>query len=71
MLSGHFSVCATTAKEILIRDLGLKKFTRRWVSHTPPDPQKGMTLEASNELLQILNDLEADSFDRIATGDES
>jgi hypothetical protein len=29
MLSRHFGVCATTVKDILARDLGLKKFTRR------------------------------------------
>jgi hypothetical protein len=34
MLSRHFSVCATTAKEILVHDLGLTKFTRRWIPHT-------------------------------------
>jgi hypothetical protein len=28
MLSGYFGVCATTVKDILARDLGLKKFTR-------------------------------------------
>jgi hypothetical protein len=28
-------------------------------------------VEASNELPQILNDLESDSFDGITTGDES
>jgi hypothetical protein len=35
------------------------------------DPQKGTRVEASNELPQILNDLEADPFDGITTGDES
>jgi hypothetical protein len=29
MFSWHFSICATTAKGILVRDIGLKKFTRR------------------------------------------
>jgi hypothetical protein len=29
------------------------------------------TVETSNELLQILNDLQADSFDGITTGDDS
>jgi hypothetical protein len=29
------------------------------------------TVEASTELVRILNDLEADSFDGITTGDES
>jgi hypothetical protein len=71
MISRHFSVCTTTAKEILVRDLGLKKFTRRWVPHTLSDPQKVMKTEESNKLLQILNDLEPDSFDGITTGDES
>jgi hypothetical protein len=37
MLSQQFRVCATTVKEILVRDLGLKKFARRWVSHTLSD----------------------------------
>jgi hypothetical protein len=36
-----------------------------------PGPQNVKRVEASTELLQILNDLEADSFDGIATGDES
>jgi hypothetical protein len=40
MLSYHFNVCATTVKEILDRDLGVKKFTRRWVPHTLSNPQK-------------------------------
>jgi hypothetical protein len=71
ILSRHFSVCATTAKEILVRDLGLTKFTRQQLPHTLSDPQKVTKVEASNELLQILNDLEADSFDGITTGDES
>jgi hypothetical protein len=71
MLSRHFSVCAITAKEIFVRDLGLKKFTQRWVPHTLSDPQQVTRVETSNELLQILNDLEADSFDGITTGNES
>jgi acyl-CoA hydrolase len=71
MLSRHCGVCATTAKETLVRGLGLKKSTRRRVSHTLSDPQKLTRVEASDELLQILKDLEADSFDGIATGDKS
>jgi hypothetical protein len=71
MLSRHFSVYAASAKKILVRDLGLKKFTRQWVPHTLSGHQKVTRGQASNELLQILNDLEADSFDGTATGDES
>jgi hypothetical protein len=71
MLSRHFGVCATTVKDILVRDLGLSKLTRRWVPHTLSGPQKVKRVEGSTELFQILNDLEADSFHGIATGDES
>jgi hypothetical protein len=69
--SRHFSVWAATAKEILVRNLGLKKFTRRRVPHILSDSQKVTRVEASNELMEILNDLEADSFDGITTSDES
>jgi hypothetical protein len=58
MLSRPFTVCATTAKEFLVPNRGLKKFTRLGVPHTRSDPQKVTRVEASNELLQILNDLE-------------
>jgi hypothetical protein len=71
MLSRHLNVCATTVKEILHRDLCFKKFTRRWVPHTLSDPQKLKRVETSAELLQILNDLQTDSFDGITPGDES
>jgi hypothetical protein len=41
------------------------------VPHTLSGPQKVRRVEGSTELLQILNDLEVDSLDRIPTGDES
>jgi hypothetical protein len=44
-------------KDIIARDLGLKKMTRRWVPHALSGPQKVKRVEASTELLQILNDL--------------
>jgi hypothetical protein len=62
ILLRHFNLSATIAKEILVRDLGLKKLTRRWVLHTLSDPQKVTRVNASNEMLQIANDLEIDSF---------
>jgi hypothetical protein len=71
MFSRHFNVCVITAKEILLRDLGLTKFTRPGVPYTLSNPQKVMRVEASNEMLQILKDLEADSFDGITADDES
>jgi hypothetical protein len=71
MLSRHFNVSATTAKEILARDLGLREFARRWVPQTLSDPQKVKGVEASTKRFRILNELEVDSFDGITTGDES
>jgi hypothetical protein len=41
------------------------------VPHTLSDPQKVKSVEGSTERLQILNDLEADCLDGIATGDKS
>jgi hypothetical protein len=65
--SRQFSVCVTTAKEILVRGLCLKNFTRRWAPDTLSDPQNVTRVEASNELLQILNDSEVDFFDGVTT----
>jgi hypothetical protein len=56
MLSGHFSFCATTVKEILARDLGLKQFARRRVPQTLSGTQTVARVKTSTELLQILND---------------
>jgi hypothetical protein len=71
MLSRHSNVSATTVKEILACDLRLRKLTRRWVPPPTSDPQNVKRVEASTELLHILNELQVDSFDGIATGDES
>jgi hypothetical protein len=71
MVSRHFSVSATTVKEILAGDRGLRKVTQRWVPHTLSGPQKVKRVEASTELLHILNVLEVDSFDGITRSDES
>jgi hypothetical protein len=41
------------------------------VPHARSDPQKIKRIETLTELMQILSDSEADSFDGITTGDES
>jgi hypothetical protein len=40
MTSKHFRIECRTIMEILQHDLGLKKFSRRWVSHQPKSSQK-------------------------------
>jgi hypothetical protein len=71
MMSRQFSARLTTTKEILRRDLGLKKFARRWVTDQPNRSQKGQRVEAAKLLLQILQMFQPNAFDGIATGDES
>jgi hypothetical protein len=50
ILSRHSGVCPTTVKDIFARDLGLKKFTRRWWPQKLSGPQKVKRVEASTEL---------------------
>jgi hypothetical protein len=60
-----------TIKEILTRDLELKKFARRWVPHQLNPSQKVQRVEPAKLLLQILQMLQPNAVDGIATGDES
>jgi hypothetical protein len=71
MMSRQFSAHATTIKEILSRDLGLKKFARRRVPHQLNPSQKVQRVEAAKLLLQILQMQKPNAVDGIATGDES
>jgi hypothetical protein len=58
-------------KEILRRELGLKKFSRRWVPYLLSDDQKKLQVDASPMLLSLLGRYAEHNFKRIATGDES
>jgi hypothetical protein len=71
MMSRQFSAHPNIIKEILRRDLGLKKFARRLVPHQLNPSQKVQRVEAAKLLLQILQMLQPNAFDGIATGDES
>jgi hypothetical protein len=71
MRSRQFSAHPTTIKEILRRDLGLKKFARRWFSHQLNSSQNVQRVEAATLLLQIPQMLQPNALDGIATGDES
>jgi hypothetical protein len=71
MMSRQFSAHPTTIKEILRRDLGLKKFARRWVSHQLNASQEVQNAKPAKLLLQIRQMLQPNADDGIATGDES
>jgi hypothetical protein len=67
----HFNVSHSTVKNIFSRELEMQKFSRRWVPHQPSERQKKLCVEASGELLTLL-DLDSElQFEGIATDDES
>jgi hypothetical protein len=70
MIAKHFLIKPYTVKEILQTELGMRKFSRRWVPHSLTYAQKVARVEASIEILRILQNSEANDFDGIATGDE-
>jgi hypothetical protein len=48
----------------------MRKFSRRWVPHFLSQAQKVARVEASIEMLRILQESEENSFDGVATSDE-
>jgi predicted GIY-YIG superfamily endonuclease len=71
VISRHIRSSPSTLKEILRRELGLKKFSRRWVSHLLSDDQKKLQVDASRKLLSLLGMYAEHNIEGIATGDES
>jgi hypothetical protein len=67
----HFLATASTVKEILERELGMRKFSWCWIFHSLSDAQKVARVEAAKEILKILQQSDTNDFDGIATGDES
>jgi hypothetical protein len=60
-----------TIKEILTRDLGMRKFTRRWVSHDLNATDKPKRVVDARTLLQALRNDQSQNFSHIMTGDKS
>jgi hypothetical protein len=71
VIAKHFCTTAPTIKDILHRELGMRKFSRSWVPHFLSEAQKAARVKASKEMLRILQDSEENKFDGIVTGDES
>jgi hypothetical protein len=70
-MSTHFRISPPTVKEILGRELGLEKFSRRWVAHLLSDDHQKCRIAGSHELLSLLRACAESNFDTISTGDES
>jgi hypothetical protein len=71
IIAKQFLTNASTVEEILQREWGMTKFSRRCVSHSLSDAQIVTRVEAAKEMLKILQESETNDFDGMATGDES
>jgi transposase len=71
IIGNHFLAIASTVKGILQKELGMRKFSRRWVLHSLSDAQNVGPVEAAKEMSKMLQELEMNDFDGITTGDDS
>jgi transposase len=71
VISRRFRISPPTAKAILRRELGLKKFSSRLVPHLVSDGQKKLRVDGSQKFLSMLGMYAEHNFEGIATGDES
>jgi hypothetical protein len=71
IIAKHFLVNPHTMNEILQRELRMRTFSRHWVPHSFTSAQKVARVDASIEMLRILQESEANDFLGITTGDES
>jgi transposase len=54
VIAQHFFTTVPTIKDILQRELGMRKFSRRWVPHFLSPTQKVAGVEASKTILRVL-----------------
>jgi hypothetical protein len=70
-IASHFDINVSTIKDFLARQLGLRKFARRWVLHSLLERPKNERVTQSRLFLDLLQRHQAADFHAIATGDES
>jgi hypothetical protein len=70
VIAQHFLAKVPTIQDTLQRELGRRKFSRRWVPHLLIPAQKVARVEASKTILRVLQDTESNDFEGIVTGDE-
>jgi hypothetical protein len=62
VIAQHFLVTIPTMKEILERELGVRKLSRPWVPHLLSEGQKIARAEAAKEMLTTLQTCEVNRF---------
>jgi hypothetical protein len=70
VIAQHFLTTIPTIKDIPQRELGMRKFSRRWVPHFLSPAQKAAHVEASKTILRVQQDAGSNDFEGIVTGDE-
>jgi transposase len=70
-IASHFDISVSTVKDLLAHDLGLRKFTRRWVLRSRSERWKREWVTQTTLLLDLLQRRQTADFNAIATGDES
>jgi hypothetical protein len=68
LIAQYFLTTVPTIENILQRELGMRKFSRRWVPHFLSPAQKVSRFEASKTILRVLQDAESNHFEGLATG---
>jgi hypothetical protein len=63
LIAQHFLTTVPTIRDILQRELGMRKFSRRWVPHFLSPAQNVARVEASKTILRVLQDAESNDFE--------
>jgi hypothetical protein len=71
VLAVRLSSTHQTIKRILVRDLGMRKFVRRWMPHDLSEANQRERVLKANLLLEELRADEGNEFANAMTGDES
>jgi transposase len=63
IIAKHFLTTVSPVNEILQRELGMRKISRWWVSHSLSNAQKIARVEAANKMFKILQESEMNDCD--------
>jgi hypothetical protein len=68
VIAQHFGLSKSIIKDIIERELGLWRFSRRWLTHSLSESQKADRVATVSDVLTLLRGQARFSFCRIVTG---
>jgi hypothetical protein len=71
LIAQHFDLSKSAIKNIIERELGRRRFSRRWLRHSLSESQKADRVPIASDFLTLLRRQARFSFSRIVTGNES